>query len=118
MPRLFGAACFLDDGVTPEVPNRYRSESGHSHPRPAVGCVPALNLTAQRATASNSGAVRVRGSHGMTVTASLVDLAVKAGHRQALEPTNAYFQFFTFSVRRRVRLACGRRSASAWSADR
>jgi len=56
MPRLFGAACFLDDGVTPEVPNRYRSESGHSHPRPAVGCVPALNLTAQRATASNSGA--------------------------------------------------------------
>jgi len=41
MPRLFGAACFLDVGLTRKAPNRYPSESGHSHPRPEAGCVPA-----------------------------------------------------------------------------
>jgi hypothetical protein len=46
------------------------------------------NLTAQRATASNSSAVRVRGSPGATVTAPLVGIAMKAGYRQAFETTN------------------------------
>ena len=27
MPRLFGAACFLDAGLTHKIPNRYPSES-------------------------------------------------------------------------------------------
>jgi hypothetical protein len=34
MPRLFGAACFLNRNLTRKLPNRYPSESGHSHPGP------------------------------------------------------------------------------------